>query len=183
MRYDLARAERLQVEGTLREMSNQWKEAIAIWQDVGDVLSRRHRACLAPCQRSDHLRVAEEGLATIRRLQTTVSRGRADPRLEIAESSAAETVSDYKRAQTAALAAATTAQIAGCAIARRGSLAEGGCGRAAALASARRPSVLLEDRAPNVRRRRRSFWCSPHDETTSQLRSATPDAKARGRDV
>ena len=108
----LPRAERLQVEGTLREMSNQWKEAIAIWQTLATFFSDDIEYALRLANAQITSGSPKDGLAAIEDFRRRFPETR-DPRLEIAESSAAETVSDYKRAQAAALAAATTAQSQG----------------------------------------------------------------------
>ena len=54
-RPGLARAERLQVEGTFREMDTAWPEAIEIWRTLAELLPRRHRARAAAGQRADRV--------------------------------------------------------------------------------------------------------------------------------
>jgi eukaryotic-like serine/threonine-protein kinase len=108
----LPRAERLQVEGTLREMSNQWKDAIAIWQTLATFYPDdiEHALRLANAQISAGS--ARDGLATIEDFRRRFP-GARDPRLNLAESTAAETLSDYKRAQSAATTAGREAESQG----------------------------------------------------------------------
>ena len=108
----LPRAERLQVEGTFREMSNAWTEAIAIWQTLATFFPDdiEHALRLANAQISAG--AAKDGLATIEDFRRRFPHTR-DPRLGLAEASAAETLSDYKRARAAADAAAVEAESQG----------------------------------------------------------------------
>jgi tetratricopeptide (TPR) repeat protein/TolB-like protein/tRNA A-37 threonylcarbamoyl transferase component Bud32 len=106
---DLPRADRLLVEGTYREMSSAWKDAIAIWQTLSTFFPDdvEHALRLANAQISSG--AAKDGLATIesfrRRFPATT-----DPRLDLAEANAADTLSDFKRMQAAASAAAATGE-------------------------------------------------------------------------
>jgi tetratricopeptide (TPR) repeat protein len=102
---NLPRADRLLVEGTYRDMSSEWKEAIGIWQTLltffpDDV---EHALRLANAQISSG--AAKEGLATIEGFRKRFP-ALTDPRLDLAEAQAAETLSDFKRMQSAASSAA-----------------------------------------------------------------------------
>jgi tetratricopeptide (TPR) repeat protein/tRNA A-37 threonylcarbamoyl transferase component Bud32 len=106
---NLPRADRLLVEGTYREMSNAWKEAIAIWQTLSTFFPDdvEHALRLANAQIASG--AAKDGLATVenfrRRFPMTT-----DPRLDLAEAQAAETLSDFKRMNAAASAAAAAGE-------------------------------------------------------------------------
>ena len=106
---NLPRADRLLVEGTYREMSSAWKEAIAIWQTLSTFFPDdvEHALRLANAQISSG--AAKDGLATIegfrKRFPSTT-----DPRLDLAEAEAADTLSDFKRMQAAASSAAATGE-------------------------------------------------------------------------
>jgi tetratricopeptide (TPR) repeat protein len=106
---DLPRADRLLVEGTYREMSSAWKEAIAIWHTLATFFPDdvEHALRLANAQITSG--AAKDGLTTIegfrKRFPSTT-----DPRLDLAEAQAAETLSDFKRMQAAASAAAAAGE-------------------------------------------------------------------------
>ncbi len=106
---NLPRADRLLVEGTYREMSSAWKEAIAIWQTLSTFFPDdvEHALRLANAQIASG--AAKEGLATIeafRKRFPTIT----DPRLDLGEANAADTLSDFKRMQVAASTAAATGE-------------------------------------------------------------------------
>jgi eukaryotic-like serine/threonine-protein kinase len=106
---NLPRADRLLVEGTYREMSSAWKEAIAIWQTLATFFPDdvEHVLRLANAQIASG--AAKDGLATIESFRKRFP-ATTDPRLDLAEANAAETLSDFKRMQTAASAAATAGE-------------------------------------------------------------------------
>ena len=109
---NLPRADRLQVEGTFHEMSSEWAQAIGIWQtlstffpdDVEYVLRRANAQIVSG--------EAKDGLTTIESFKKQFPRA-TDPRLDLAEAQAAETLSDFKRMQAAAAAAGTAGQAQG----------------------------------------------------------------------
>ena len=122
----LPRVDRLLVEGTYREMSSEWKEAIAIWQQLAVLLPDDvdHTLRLANAQIESG--AVKDGLMTIeafRRRFLSVH----DPRLDLAESSAAEALSDFKRMLSTASAAGTAAKAQGAQLIVAGAkLREGG---------------------------------------------------------
>jgi tetratricopeptide (TPR) repeat protein/TolB-like protein/tRNA A-37 threonylcarbamoyl transferase component Bud32 len=105
----LPRADRLLVEGTYRELSSEWKEAIAIWQTLATFFPDdvEHVLRLANAQISSG--AAKDGLATIERFKKRFP-AVTDPRLDLAEANAADTLSDFKRMQNAASAAAAASE-------------------------------------------------------------------------
>jgi tetratricopeptide (TPR) repeat protein/tRNA A-37 threonylcarbamoyl transferase component Bud32 len=109
---NLPRADRLLVEGTYREMSNAWKDAIAIWQTLATFFPDdvEHALRLANAQISSG--AAKDGLATLEHFRARFPTI-ADPRLDLAEAQAAETLSDFKRMQTASAAAAMAGEALG----------------------------------------------------------------------
>ncbi len=106
---NLPRADRLLVEGTYREMSSAWKEAIAIWQTLSTFFPDdvEHALRLANAQISSG--AAKDGLATIEGFRKRFP-SMTDPRLDLAEAEAADTLSDFKRMQAAASSAAATGE-------------------------------------------------------------------------
>lgn len=106
---NLPRADRLLVEGTYREMSSEWKDAIAIWQTLSTFFPDdvEHALRLANAQISSG--AAKDGLATIESFRKRFPRT-SDPRLDLAESQAAETLSDFKRMSAAASSAAAASE-------------------------------------------------------------------------
>ncbi len=109
---NLPRADRLLVEGTYREMSSAWKEAIAIWQTLSTFFPDdvEHALRLANAQISSG--AAKDGLATIEGFRKRFP-SMTDPRLDLAEAEAADTLSDFKRMQTAASSAAAAGETLG----------------------------------------------------------------------
>jgi tetratricopeptide (TPR) repeat protein/TolB-like protein len=101
---NLPRADRLQVEGTYREMSSAWKEAIAIWQTLATFFPDDIEHALRLANAQITAGAAKEGLATIEAFRKRFPELR-DPRLDLAESAAADTLSDFKRSKAAAAAA------------------------------------------------------------------------------
>ena len=106
---NLPRADRLLVEGTYREMSSAWKEAIAIWQTLSTFFPDdvEHALRLANAQISSG--AAKDGLATIEGFRKRFP-SMTDPRLDLAEAEAADALSDFKRMQTAASSAAAAGE-------------------------------------------------------------------------
>ena len=100
----LPRAERLQVEGTYREMASAWKDAIGIWQTLSTFFPDDVEYVLRLANAQTDSGAAKEGLATIESFKKRFP-SMKDPRLELEEASALETLSDFKRQQAAAAAA------------------------------------------------------------------------------
>jgi tetratricopeptide (TPR) repeat protein/TolB-like protein len=109
---DLPRAERLLVEGTFREMSSAWKEAIAIWQTLATFFPDDVEYALRLANAQIASGAAKDGLATLDSFKARYPKI-TDPRLELAEALAAETLSDFKRMQTAAASAGAAGEALG----------------------------------------------------------------------
>ena len=105
----LARAERLQVEGTFREMDTAWPEAIEIWRTLANFFPDdiEHALRLANAQIASG--APRDGVATIDRFRARYPEVK-DPRLELAEAAADETLSDFKKMEAAAGSAAAAAE-------------------------------------------------------------------------
>ena len=105
----LARADRLQVEGTYREMDSAWPEAIEIWRTLANFFPDdiEHALRLADAQIASG--APRDGLATIEGFRSRYPSIK-DPRLELTEAGAADTLSDFKKMESAAGAAATAAE-------------------------------------------------------------------------
>ena len=109
---NLSRADRLQVEGTFHEMSSEWKQAIAIWQTLSTFFPDDVEFALRLANAQIVSGAAKDGLATIENFKRRFP-AVADPRLDLAEALAAETLSDFKRMQAAAAAAGTASEAKG----------------------------------------------------------------------
>jgi eukaryotic-like serine/threonine-protein kinase len=105
----LGRAERLQVEGTYREMATAWPEAIEIWRTLASFFPDDVEHVLRLANAQVAAGAPRDGLATIERFRARLPNVK-DPRLELTEAAAAETLSDFKRMDAAATAAATAAE-------------------------------------------------------------------------
>jgi tetratricopeptide (TPR) repeat protein/TolB-like protein len=106
----LPRADRLQVEGTYRVASKEWPEAIAIWQSLATFFPDDVEYVLRLANAQTASGAAKAGMATVEGFRTRFPEVN-DPRLALAEASAAETLSDFKRMQAAAAAAAAAADV------------------------------------------------------------------------
>ena len=109
---NLPRADRLLVEGTFREMSNAWPEAIAIWQTLATFFPDdvEHALRLANAQTSSG--AAKDGLTTIETFKKKFPQI-TDPRVDLAEAQAADTLSDFKRVRAASAAAGAAGEALG----------------------------------------------------------------------
>ena len=105
---NLPRADRLQVEGTYRVASKEWPEAIAIWQSLATFFPDDVEYVLRLANAQIASGAAKAGMATIDGFRARFPEVN-DPRLSLAEASAAETLSDFKRMQAASAAAAGAA--------------------------------------------------------------------------
>jgi eukaryotic-like serine/threonine-protein kinase len=106
---DLPRADRLIVEGTYREMASAWHEAIGIWQTLSVLFPDDIEHVLRLANAQIVSGAAKDGLMTIESFRSRFPSIR-DPRLDLAEAAAAETLSDFKRMQDAAAAASTAGE-------------------------------------------------------------------------
>jgi len=108
----LPRADRLAVEGTYRELANSWNDAIRIWQTLSTFFPDDVEYALKLANAQIASGAPRDGIATIEQFRRQFP-DHTDPRLELAEASAAETLSDFKRAQASAMQAVAAADAQG----------------------------------------------------------------------
>jgi tetratricopeptide (TPR) repeat protein/DNA-binding winged helix-turn-helix (wHTH) protein len=97
----LSRAERLLVEGRYREATLNWEKAIEIYRALFDFFpdNLEYGIALATAQVSEGK--GKEALVTVAALQALPSPLSDDPRVDLAEGNAAESLGDFKRMETA----------------------------------------------------------------------------------
>lgn len=111
--FNLPRTERLLVEGRYRETSHEWGKAIGIYGALFEVFPDNldYGLALASAQGSaGKWRDSLETVAALRQLPPPLQ---DDPRIDLAENRAAESLGDVNRAEAAAARAAVKAQAAG----------------------------------------------------------------------
>ena len=110
---NLPREEQLSIEARYRELSSQWDDAIrlyqALWQSYPDNIEYGLR--LASAQKSSGK--AKDALATADSLRALPAPSRDDPRIDLAEASAAFALGNLKQSQDAATRAADKSQSLG----------------------------------------------------------------------
>jgi eukaryotic-like serine/threonine-protein kinase len=104
----LSREERLTVEATYRAMTSEWKQAIDLYQTLATFFPDNIEYALRLANAEIASGAPKEALATVEALRTQMPSTK-DPRIDLAEAAAAETLADFKRMQ----AAAQRASIAG----------------------------------------------------------------------
>ena len=109
----LPRDDQLLIEGRLRELSNDFPAAIEVyrtlWKFFPDDLDYGLKLAAAENQAS----LAKDALVTIAELRTLPEPSRSDPRIDLAEANASESLGDFKRTQVVASAAAEKARLQG----------------------------------------------------------------------
>jgi tetratricopeptide (TPR) repeat protein len=108
----LPREDRLAVEGTYREMASAWPDAIRIFETLSTFFPDDVEYALRLANAQISSGAPKNAIETIERFRQQFP-AVADPRLELAESTAAETLSDFKRAYAAAIQAMTAADAQG----------------------------------------------------------------------
>ena len=110
---NLPREEQLSIEGRYRELNSQWDDAIrlyqALWHDYPDNIEYGLR--LATAQKS--AAKAKDSLATVDALRALPAPSRDDPRIDLAEASAAFALGNLKQSQEAATKAAEKSESLG----------------------------------------------------------------------
>ena len=107
---NLPREDRLWVEGRFRETTREWEKAIEIYGRLCNFFpdDLDYGLRLASVQTSAGR--GKDALATVEALRRLPSPARDDPRIDLAEAGAAESLSDYKRQQAAAAKAVAKGQ-------------------------------------------------------------------------
>jgi serine/threonine protein kinase/tetratricopeptide (TPR) repeat protein len=109
---NLPRADRLLVEGTFHEMSSKWKEAIGIWQTLATFFPDDVEFALRLANAQIASGAPKDAFATLENFRTRFP-AVTDPRLDLSEALADETLSDFTRMQAAAAAAGKAGEAQG----------------------------------------------------------------------
>ena len=110
---NLPRVDRLLVEGRYRETSHQWEKAIQIYSALFEVFPDNLDYGLALASAQGSAGKWRDSLETIDALRKLPPPLQNDPRIDLEENLAAESLGDLKRAEAAAAQAADKAQPAG----------------------------------------------------------------------
>jgi eukaryotic-like serine/threonine-protein kinase len=105
----LSREDRLSIEGRFRESRREWDQAIQVYRSLSDFFPDNVEYGLRLAGALESSARGKEALAALDGLRTLPPPESTDPRIDLAESSAARSLSDYKRALAAALRAAARA--------------------------------------------------------------------------
>lgn len=111
--FGLPRAERLLVEGRYRETSHEWGKAIGIYGALFEVFPDNLDYGLALASAQGSAGKWKDSLETVAALRQLPPPLHDDPRIDLAENRAAESLGDVNRAEAAAAQAAIKAQAAG----------------------------------------------------------------------
>jgi DNA-binding winged helix-turn-helix (wHTH) protein/tetratricopeptide (TPR) repeat protein/TolB-like protein len=109
----LPRGERLLVEGRYREISKDWGNAIVIYQALFQFFPDNVEYGLALADAEVSAGKGKDALVTLGALANLPHPLRDDPRIDLAEANAAESVGDFRRVETSAARAAEKGQAAG----------------------------------------------------------------------
>lgn len=110
---NLPRAERLLVDGQYRELSGDWANAIQIYRALFEFYPDNLDYGLALAHAEVSAGKGGDALNTVAALRVLPEPLRADPRIDLAEDRAAESVGDFKRDLASASKAAEKAKISG----------------------------------------------------------------------
>jgi eukaryotic-like serine/threonine-protein kinase len=110
---NLPRAERLLVEGRYHEMSKNWDKAIEIYRALFAFFPDSLDYGLALAQAQVSGGKGKDALDTVEALQKLPPPLGDDPRIDLAEARAAESLGDYKRDQSSCVRAAEKARVLG----------------------------------------------------------------------
>jgi len=105
---DLPQEERLLIEGRYRETIEDWPRAVEIYRSLWGLFPDNLDYGLRLAAAESSAGQPEEALATTEGLRTLPPPAAQDPRIDLAESTAAGALADFKRQQAAAARAATT---------------------------------------------------------------------------
>src|SRR5262249_12159062 len=103
----LPQEERLLIEGRYREAIEDWSKAAEIYRSLWGLFPDNLDYGLRLAAAEGSAGHPEEALATAEALRTLPPPASADPRIDLAEATAAGALADFKRQQTAAARAAT----------------------------------------------------------------------------
>jgi serine/threonine protein kinase/tetratricopeptide (TPR) repeat protein len=105
----LSREDRLAIEGRFREIRHEWDKASQVYRSLFDFFPDNVEYGLRLAAALESSARGKEALATVEGLRALPPPDSTDPRIDLAESNAARSLSNYKRALAAALRAAAGA--------------------------------------------------------------------------
>jgi eukaryotic-like serine/threonine-protein kinase len=111
--HNLSRAEQLSIEGRYRELSNDLPAAIEIYRTLRTFFPDDLGYALRLANAQSHSGQGRDALQTVALMRSLPQPANQDARIDIAEASAAEALSDFRRSQQAAVAAAARANAQG----------------------------------------------------------------------
>lgn len=109
----LSREDRLSIEGAYRETTHEWEKAIEIYRALSNFFPDNLDYGLRLASAQTSAGKGKDALFTIESLRKLPVPARDDPRLDLTEARAAETLGDFKRQESAASTAAAKAAAQG----------------------------------------------------------------------
>jgi tetratricopeptide (TPR) repeat protein len=105
----LSREDRLSIEGRFREIRREWDKAIQVYRSLSDFFPDNIEYGLRLAAVLESAARGKDALAVLDGLRALPPPESTDPRIDLAESSAARSLSDFKRALAAAVRAGSNA--------------------------------------------------------------------------
>jgi class 3 adenylate cyclase/tetratricopeptide (TPR) repeat protein len=109
----LSRQDQLLIEGRYRELNTEWDKAIKVYASLWEVYPDNLDYGLRLADLQTSAGKGQDALATIEELRKMPAPSKDDPRIDLAEATAAKSLSDFKRAAAADAAATKKAQAQG----------------------------------------------------------------------
>lgn len=109
----LAREQRLAIEGGYREITHEWSKAAEIYRTLWTFFPDSLEYGLHVAETQTAAGRGKDALITVEALRKLPSSATADPRIDLAEGTAAAAIGDFKREQVASANAATKADAVG----------------------------------------------------------------------
>jgi tetratricopeptide (TPR) repeat protein/TolB-like protein len=106
----LSREDRLSIEGRFREIRREWDQAIRVYRALLEFFPDNVEYGLRLAAALESSGRGKDALATLDGLRAVAGAGSSEPRIDVAESSVALSLSDFKRALAAALRAGAKAE-------------------------------------------------------------------------
>ena len=110
---DFPREQRLVIEGRYRELTSDWEKAIKVYRTLFDFFPDNLEYGLRLASTQTSASNVNEALKTLEVLRKLPPPARGDPRIDLEEGNAAESLADYAREEAAAARAADKAKAAG----------------------------------------------------------------------
>jgi tetratricopeptide (TPR) repeat protein len=109
----LSREDQLSVQGRYREVTHDWEKAVDIYRTLFDFFPDNLEYGLRLASTQTAAGKANEALRTLEALRKLPSRAQDDPRIDLVEDFAADSLGDFKRKHAAAMRAADKARAQG----------------------------------------------------------------------